>query len=194
MLKGHCRTCSLPISWLYPFIELITTISLALLWIMTPNEYFFPYALFFSSLIITVRTDLEMMLISPLATLALVPIGILFAFFNILPLDGYNALLGSLIGYGLLYSISKLFYWVTKKEGIGAGDFDLLALIGAFTGVIGVWVTLLLSSVIGSIVGIIFLVCTEKDSNAPIPFAPFLALGGAFYVIIQPFIVHLIGL
>src|SRR2546428_8423420 len=77
MLKGKCRACRQPISGLYPFIELFTTMSMLLLYYLVDFEYFIAYFLFFSALIITIRTDLETMLISRWVTLVLVPFGLI---------------------------------------------------------------------------------------------------------------------
>lgn len=185
VLNGSCRTCAYQISWLYPFIELITLISLSALWILQPHHYFFGYALLFSALIVTIRTDLQTMLISPFVTLGLVPAGIAFGYLGLLPIGWLESFIGAAVGFFLLFSIAKLFSFFTKKEGIGAGDFDLLALIGSFTGPVGVWFTLLVSSTLGSIVGIILLTLTKRDRSAPIPFGPFLAFAAIVYVLFQ---------
>lgn len=188
LLKGSCRFCKKSISVLYPVIELITAISLTLLWANVPMDYFFSLALFFSALIVTIRTDLEKMLISRLVTLFLVPIAIAFAAFGLLPIDTIDSIAGALSGYGLLWLTKTIFYRIKGQEGLGQGDLDLLCLIGSFTGVLGVWFTLLVGSITGSLIGIIYLYTHKNVRDVKMPFGPFLALGAISYVLLQPYI------
>ncbi len=182
LLRARCRHCKKAISALYPFIELLTAAAFILLYNFEPT-YFLAYALFFSALIVTIRTDLEYMLISRMVTLALLPIGWLLSYFHLLPIDLTQSLIGSLLGFFSLFFIAQIFYLLTKKHGIGEGDFDLLALIGAFTGARGVFFTLLIGSWIGSIISIAYIIIARKNAQAKIPFGPFLALGAMSYVL-----------
>jgi len=84
ILLGRCRNCKNKISILYPFIELFTTFALTLLFYTVPLNYFFAYFIFFSALIITLRTDLETMLISRLVTIFLIPSGLVFSYFKLI--------------------------------------------------------------------------------------------------------------
>jgi leader peptidase (prepilin peptidase)/N-methyltransferase len=93
-----------------------------------------------------------------------------------------DSLLGIFIGGGLLYVVAVLFYWVTKKEGMGGGDIKLLAMIGAFLGWSSTVFTILVSSLVGSIVGVILMVAKGADSKYAIPFGPFLSLGAVVYL------------
>ncbi len=182
LLGAKCRHCKKGISALYPFIELLTVFSFVLLYYFEPT--FFPaYALFFSALIVTIRTDLEYMLISRMVTLALLPVAWLLSYFQLLPITLTQSLIGSLLGFFSLFFIAQTFYFLTKKHGIGEGDFDLLALIGAFTGAKGVFFTLLIGSWIGSIISIAYIIIAGKNVQAKIPFGPFLALGTMSYVL-----------
>jgi leader peptidase (prepilin peptidase)/N-methyltransferase len=151
-------------------------------------DYFFSLALFFSALIVTIRTDLEKMLISRLVTLFLVPIAIAFAAFGLLPIDTIDSIAGALSGYGLLWLTKTIFYRIKGQEGLGQGDLDLLCLIGSFTGVLGVWFTLLVGSITGSLIGIIYLYTHKNVRDVKMPFGPFLALGAISYVLLQPYI------
>src|SRR5690606_24622206 len=134
LLKGRCRICAQPISILYPAIELLTAITFLLLYATHPN-YFFGYALFFSALIVTIRSDIETMLISRYATLFLIPAGSLYAMLNLLPLSPLESIAGAFCGYLYLYSVNALYRRIKGTNGIGEGDFDLLAFIGTFTGI-----------------------------------------------------------
>ncbi|HJM69177.1 MAG TPA: prepilin peptidase [Candidatus Babeliales bacterium] len=185
-LRARCRRCAAPISFLYPLIELLTVIVFLGLIYKVPMLYYFCYSIFFAALIISIRTDLETMLISRIVTLCLVPVGLVLALLGLLPITFSQALWGTLFGYLILWGIAKMFYLLTGKQGMGEGDYDLLALIGSFTGVVGVWLSLLLGSVVGSIVGILSIAYLgKKQMTQPIPFGPFLAGGAILYVLFQ---------
>lgn len=159
--------------------------------IVTTEQIYWPaYALFFSALIVTIRTDLETMLISRYVTLALVPIGVLLSLFNLLPISLYTSIFGALFGYYLMWSIRALFKLLTGKIGIGQGDLDLMALIGSFTGALGCWITLSIGSVVGALLGSIYLTATKQSTTRPLPFGPFLALSACIYIFAQHFFTH----
>lgn len=185
LLRGKCRTCHHAISKLYPAVELMTTMVLYLLYLFVPLQFFVAYFIFFSALIVSFRSDLETMLISQWVTLFLVPLGPLFSLVGWLPISMGESILGAVLGYLFLFAIGKLFYLLTGKVGIGAGDFELLALIGAFSGVFGAWLSLLAASIIGSLFGIVYLMVTKSGRNAKIPFGPFLALAAILVVLVQ---------
>lgn len=191
-LKGRCRNCSNKISYLYPFIEIVTAASLYLLYKDIPYPYFLPYFLFFSALIVTIRTDLEEMLISRFVTLFLIPFAFIFNLAHYLPLTFEETLTGTIFGYLFLFFISKIFKFLTKKEGIGQGDIELFALIGAFTGIKGCWISLLFGSITGSIAGIILIFLSKLNFSSKIPFGPFLAFGSMIYVLYQYQIINFI--
>ncbi len=194
ILSGTCRACKQPISKLYPAIELLTSLLLYATYTQVESHYFFGYFLFISALIVTIRSDLETMLISRFVSLYALPVGFALSYCNMLPLTLLESLLGALFGYGLFWSISTLFALITAKQGLGQGDIDLLAFIGSFTGIIGVWATMLIGSIVGSIVGICFLLMTGNTLNTRIPFGPFLALGAICYILWQQQIIcFLIG-
>lgn len=132
--------------------------------------------IFISALLIIIRTDLEFMLISEATTLFLIPIGFLFSYLNATWITLPMAIAGSIAGYAILWFINKIFYLLRKKDGLGTGDMDLLAMVGAFTGLLGVWLSILIGSITASIVGII-LVCIKREYQIKIPFGPFLAIG-----------------
>lgn len=187
LLRGRCRTCAQPISWLYPFVEFLTAFSLTTLYMA--HDYFWGYSVLFSALIVTIRSDLETMLISRFVTLALVPVALLLSILDLTPIVPINSIFGAALGYIFLWSIANLFTWITGKQGMGEGDFDLMALIGAFTGVLGAWASLLIGSLLGSACGLLFLLHKGTfDRNVKIPFGPFLATGAMLYVFFQEWI------
>lgn len=186
LLKGKCRSCQKIISWLYPFIETLTAISFWLLIERIPSNFWFSYLLFFSALIVSIRTDLETLLISRFVTLWLIPAGLLLSYFGFLPISLTQSLIGTISGYLCLFSIAQIYYLITKRIGMGQGDVELLSFIGAFTGFIGWWLTLLIASCLGTIVGL-FITFFKRTSlvGIKIPFGPFLAFGTMIYVLFQ---------
>jgi leader peptidase (prepilin peptidase)/N-methyltransferase len=182
LLRAKCRFCKKPISILYPFVELLTAGSLTLLYIHQP-EYFMGYALFFSALLVIVRTDLQYMLISRLSSIGMIPFAWILSYFNILPLTLSASLLGTVVGYLTLWLVAYLFYALTKKHGLGEGDFDLLALIGSFCGIEGVFISILIGSWVGTIISLAYIAISGKNIHIKVPFGPFLAFGAMSYVI-----------
>lgn len=185
LLRGQCRYCKARISPLYPFIELFTVVIMSLLYSAIPTLYFPAYFIFFSALIVTIRSDLETMLISRFVTLFLIPVGIGASALGYLPITLLDSILGIFVGAGFLYAISWLFYKATGKIGIGQGDIELLAFIGSFTGIVGSWVTLCVGSVLGALIGIGYILISRSKKDTKIPFGPFLAAGAIIYVLTQ---------
>ncbi len=182
LLKQKCRSCSASISWLYPFIELVTTLVFCSLFVFVPSHYWWAYGLFFSALLVTIRTDCETLLISRFVTLFIVPLGFLLSYFQLLPISVVDSMLGAASAYAWLYLVGWVFHKFTGKIGLGQGDFELMAFIGSFLGIIGWWFSLLLGSLLGSVIGISYLVLSGQSRNTKIPFGPFLALGAILFV------------
>ncbi len=188
LLQGQCRYCTKKISLLYPFIELFTAASLTILYFVVPPQYFLAYFIFISALIVTIRSDLETMMISAYASWLLVPLGFLFSYFDFLPISLLESFLAC-FGSGLfLYAIAQAFYYFTNKQGLGFGDIQLIAFIGAFIGLLGVWFTILLGSIAGLLVGGGYLVLTKKTLQTKIPFGPFLAGAAIVFVLVHKYI------
>lgn len=197
ILSGKCRFCKKNISILYPIIELLTLIIFTLLYVtlglISPEKYLISYAFFFSALIITIRSDLELFLISRYVTLYIIPVAFILSYLNFLPISLIESIIGSILGYGILWIIAKTFYIYTGKHGMGQGDLELLAMIGSFTGILGAWVALCLGSILGSFVGIfILLINKQKRDTIVLPFGPFLSIGAIIYVLFTPSILKLI--
>jgi leader peptidase (prepilin peptidase)/N-methyltransferase len=125
------------------------------------------------------------MLISRYATLLLIPFGWILSAINWLPLTLYESVLGSVIGYAILYVIALTFKAITRKDGMGQGDLELLAFIGSFTGPIGCIMTLFIGSTLGAVIGIAYISLFKQNRATMIPFGPFLALGAMIYTLIQ---------
>jgi prepilin signal peptidase PulO-like enzyme (type II secretory pathway) len=184
-LKGKCRYCGQPISKLYPFIELLTALVMTLLVALVPTYYMPAYLIFFSALIVTIRSDFETMLISQYMTLFIIPVGIACSCTNLLPISIWQSLSGALFGYLFLWSIAQIFLLATRKKGMGDGDFELLALIGSFLGISGAWYSLMIGSIIGSFAGLFMIYRIKATSNTKIPFGPFLAIAAIALTLYQ---------
>ncbi len=183
VLAGRCRSCGAQISVLYPFIEVFTAaVMVALVTVARP--VFIPaYFIFFSALIVTLRSDIETMLISRFVTLFLVPVGFVLSIHGLLPIRSLESILGAIVGYGVLWIISTVFSLVTGKRGMGEGDFEVLAFIGSFVGVQGAWLILMASSIAGSIFGACMVATGRATRATKIPFGPFLALAAIVFVL-----------
>jgi leader peptidase (prepilin peptidase) / N-methyltransferase len=184
LLKGSCRYCRVSIVWLYPLIEIVTAIFITALALLVPSTYFFAYFILFSALIIAVRTDMEHMLIARVTSLYMVPVGLLFSVCGMIPISASISAIGALGGYFFLYGIARVFTFCTRKDGLGQGDMELLACIGAFTGPMGCWAALFIGSIAGTCVGLLFMRGTQQTMGGiKIPFGPFLAFGAMLHVL-----------
>ena len=177
VLGGKCRYCKKSISIQYPLIEGITALSSFLLFIRfgATLTYLF-YFLFISALIVITVIDLYHQIIPDVISIPGIGIGLLGSLV-IHYITFPNSLIGVLVGGGSLFLVATLYQWLFKREGMGGGDVKLLAMIGAFLGWKSVILTILLSSFIGSIVGIVIMLLKGKDFKYAIPFGPFLSLG-----------------
>ncbi len=201
LLGGRCRSCRAPISARYPLVEGMTALfSVFLMLKFGLSASFFISFILISSLVVVSFIDLDHRIIPDTISLPGIILGLLASFMkpagqndflvrfvfrtvkggiNMATLD---SLLGIFIGGGLLYAVAVLFYWVTKKEGMGGGDIKLLAMIGAFLGWTSTVFTIVVSSLIGSIVGVALMVAKGADSKYAIPFGPFLSMGAVIYL------------
>lgn len=128
------------------------------------------------------------MLISRLCTLYLIPVAFIFSYFGLLPITLQQSIWGAILGYFSLWAVAKIFYLARKKKGMGEGDFELLATIGAFLGPIGVWFSIMLASIFGTLVGLILIIAYKYKQDAKIPFGPFLAFGAIIYIFAQNYL------
>jgi len=177
LLMGKCRHCKKPISIQYPLIEGITVLSSLFLIIKFDFSlsYLFYFA-FVAALIVITVIDLYHQIIPDVISLPGIGVGLIASL--ILPqITFLNSLFGVLLGGGSLFLVATCYQWLFKREGMGGGDVKLLAMIGAFLGWKVVILTILLSSLIGSITGILIMVVKGKDFKYAIPFGPFLSLG-----------------
>jgi leader peptidase (prepilin peptidase)/N-methyltransferase len=177
-LRGKCRSCSTPISIQYPLIEIFTAlISLLVAWKFGPTKATIA-ALFFTWTLITLSIiDIKTMLLPDNLTLPLLWLGIAVNYFGIFT-DLKSSVLGAMAGYLSLWSVYHLFKVLTGKEGMGFGDFKLLAAVGAWGGWQVLPFTIFASSLLGAIFGILLMIVKRSKDSHPLPFGPWLALAG----------------
>ena len=177
-LRGRCRSCGTKIAVQYPLVELLTMLLMvACVWRFGFGWQGFGAMVFTGFLITLSGIDLRTQLLPDQLTLPLMWLG-LIASADQLYFGAKPALLGAVAGYLSLWSVWWLFKQITGKEGMGHGDFKLLAAIGAWVGLSGVLPTILLSSLVGAIIGSIWLAMKGRDRATPIPFGPYLAVAG----------------
>ncbi len=183
LLRGRCSACGTKISLRYPLIELATGIlSAAVAWRFGYSAAG-AFALLLSYALITLTViDFDHQLLPDNITLPFVWLGLLLSVFAIFT-DMQSSILGAVAGYLILWSVYQVFKWTTGKEGMGYGDFKLLALLGAWLGWQALPAIILLSSLVGAVVGISLIVFTRRDRRIPIPFGPYLAAAGWIYLL-----------
>jgi leader peptidase (prepilin peptidase) / N-methyltransferase len=182
LLKGKCRHCGTSISIQYLLVEGITALSSVFLFMRfgISLTYLF-YFCFVAALIVITVIDLYHQIIPDVISLPGIGVGLLGSLV-IHRITFLDSLIGVIVGGGSLFLVAISYQWVVKREGMGGGDVKLLAMIGAFLGWKAVILTILLSSFIGSIVGIGIILARGKDSKYAIPFGPFLSLGAVIYL------------
>jgi len=177
-LRAKCSSCHTAISIQYPTVELITGIASLVTAFTFGVSLQTLAALFFTWVLIALTLiDLKKQLLPDDMTLPLLWAGIFLSFFNLFT-DLNSSVIGAMAGYLILWSVYQLFKLLTKKEGMGFGDFKLLAALGAWMGYSLLPQIILISSVVGSIAGISMLIIGKTKQQQPIPFGPYLAVAG----------------
>lgn len=177
LLRGQCASCKQAISVRYPLVELTTgLLSLALLWVFPLGAQLWAMLAFTWLLVAMSVIDYDHKILPDVLTLGLLWLGLVVNSQGLF-VDLHSAVYGAVAGYGILWSVYWLFKLITGKEGMGFGDFKLLAALGAWLGISALPLIILLSSVVGAVVGLL-LVAFGRDKNNPIPFGPYLAAAG----------------
>lgn len=178
LLRGRCRACKTAISWQYPLVELITAVLFAVcIWRFGFSVQGGLACVFTAGLVALSGIDLRTTLLPDQITQPLLWLGLLISLVTVF-VDPVSALLGAALGYLSLWVITKLFYLLTRKEGMGAGDFKLLAVLGAWCGVKALLPIVFISSLVGAIIGGIWLATAGKHKDTQIPFGQYLAIAG----------------
>ncbi|NVK54784.1 MAG: prepilin peptidase [Alteromonadaceae bacterium] len=188
LLGRRCSQCKTVISFRYPAVELITAIMSV--WIAV---HFGPSLAALTGIVLTwllvamTFIDLDKMILPDQLTLPLLWIGLLASTDTVF-VTPTDAILGAAIGYFILWSIYWAFKLLTGKEGMGYGDFKLLAALGAFTGWQGLLIIILLSSFVGAAFGIVMMLRQKQGKDLAIPFGPYLAIAGWLTLLYQDII------
>lgn len=176
-LRGKCSGCHQKISPQYPIIEFVTgLLSVFVVCVLGLTVEALCFLFFVWILISLTLIDLEFRILPDELTNPMIWLGLILSYFSIITLSFKAAFLGAIIGYLSLWLINQFSLLVFKKVGVGAGDFKLLAMIGAWQGVGNLFNVILISSIAGAIIGILMLFL-RKDEDKYIPYGPFLALG-----------------
>jgi leader peptidase (prepilin peptidase)/N-methyltransferase len=178
LLRGMCSECSARISVRYPAIEILTAVLSGLVAWSFGYTAALPFVLILVwSLIALSFIDFDHKLLPDKLVLPVLWLGLLVNSQNVLT-DIHSALYGAVAGYLVLWLFYQAFKLLTNKEGMGFGDFKLLSLIGAWLGWQMLPLVVLLSSLVGAIVGILGILILGRDKQVPIPFGPYLSVAG----------------
>lgn len=178
-LKGRCKSCKVKISPQYPIIEMLTGLMSAYIaW-----HFGFSWQTLFAilltwALISLSMIDLKHSLLPDDITLPFLWLGLACNMFGLFTEDIYPSLIGAMLGYSVLWAVFMSFKLVTGKEGMGYGDFKLLALLGAWLGWQSLPLIILLSSITASLIGIAMIIFRGRNKSTAFPFGPYLAIAG----------------
>jgi leader peptidase (prepilin peptidase)/N-methyltransferase len=177
-LRGRCSACQSAISPRYPAVELLSALlSAVVAHRFGPEVQVLPALLLTWALLALSFIDAEHQLLPDAITLPMLWLGLLLSVFRVFT-DSTAAILGAVAGYLSLWLVYQLFKWLTGREGMGYGDFKLLALLGAWLGWEHLPQIILLSSLVGAVAGLTLIALTRRDHRQPIPYGPYLAAAG----------------
>ena len=179
LLGGKCHNCKARIAYRYPFVELLTgLLSGIIAWHFYPTADTALACLVLTwALIALTGIDYDTYLLPDNITLPLIWLGLILNYFGLIT-TLESALWGAVVGYLSLWCVFWLFKLITGKDGMGYGDFKLLAALGAWLGWQMLPVIIILSSLVGAVIGISLIVLGDREKNKPIPFGPYLAIAG----------------
>jgi leader peptidase (prepilin peptidase) / N-methyltransferase len=197
LLGGKCRSCKVKISAIYPTVELVTALLfLACYLVFGLTIEGLRWAVFSALMIVLVFTDLRERILPDAVNYTGLALGLVLSFF-VLPSDGTalwlsqrvfafpppaaalsfaDALMGATVGSALLWLVSEAYFRLRHREGMGLGDVKMMLLIGAFLGPKSTLLTIFAGSLLGSVLGIAFILASRKDSNYELPFGSFLGV------------------
>ncbi|MDQ6960986.1 MAG: prepilin peptidase [Mariprofundaceae bacterium] len=184
ILRAKCRHCQQHIAMRYPLLE----ISMGLCWSALVWHYGLSpttvMAIVLVSLLLVLSIiDLETELLPNTLTFPGIALGLLY---NLWAGDIYSSLIGAFAGYFVFWSVATVFFMLTKKHGMGGGDFKLLAMLGAFLGWQSLPLIILFASLSGTVISVIYLIISRKGSQTRIRFGPFLAAAGIVWLLWGP--------
>jgi leader peptidase (prepilin peptidase)/N-methyltransferase len=187
MLRGRCRYCKTPISRQYPLVEALTGIASAIVvWKFGPTPGALAALALTWALIALAGIDARTQMLPDQINYPLLWLGLflcLIPAWQPIPVTPVGGIVGALIGYLSLWSIYWLFKLLTGKEGMGHGDFKLLAALGAWLGPVALLPVVLLSSLIGALIGGAIMLVNKRGRDVPMPFGPYIAAAGWVWLI-----------
>ncbi len=189
-LKGRCRNCGELISIRYPLVEIMSGLfALCAYLIFGFTLEGLIYYVFIATLLVITFIDIDHKIIPDIISIPGIPIGFI-ASFALPSLSYLDSLLGILVGGGSLFLVAWIYELIKGNDGMGGGDIKLLAMIGAFIGWKGVLFTIFVSSAIGTLVGIIVMLRTQKGLKLAVPFGPFLSIGAIIHIFFGPQLIY----
>ena len=176
VLGAKCARCKAPISWQYPLVEATTAVLFVLVtWLTPAGPLLAARLIFVCGLVVLFGIDLEHQILPNSITLPGIVAGLIFSLAG--PPGLRDAVIGVLLGGGVLYAIAAGYYLWRREEGLGMGDVKMLAMIGAFLGWQAVLLTLVLASLSGAVIGVAMMALQRGTMKYALPFGTFLALG-----------------
>jgi leader peptidase (prepilin peptidase)/N-methyltransferase len=174
MLKGRCRSCGNPISPRYPIVELLTMGMFVAAYLLYPFPLVVQRIVFGCAMIVLFFVDLEHHRLPNEITLPGIVLGFVCSFF--MPPGWVSSLIGIVVGGGTLWAIGELWFLIRHEEGMGFGDVKMLAMIGAFLGWQLMLATLFVSTILGSLIGVVMIAMKKGNLKTALPFGCFLAI------------------
>ena len=183
-LKGRCAHCDAKVSWRYPLVELAVALFWAYcVWRWNISGTALAWALFATVALALALIDADTMLLPDSLTLPLMWAGMLCASTGLIHVTLEQSLWGAALGYGVLWLVQALFGWITGKQGMGAGDFKLLAALGAWMGWMALPVLVLVASVTGLVIAMVMRLVHRVQAGEPLPFGPHLVLAAGLWTV-----------
>lgn len=203
LLRGKCRACKTPISWMYPVVELLTGALFLACWLafgLTPLAL--KWAAFSAIMVVLVFTDLRERILPDVVNYTGFAIGLAISLFTP-PADGtalwlsnkvfafppptpavslIDALLGAALGSALLWIVGEAYFRMRAREGMGLGDVKMMLMAGAFLGVKRTFLTIFVGSILGSLIGVAFILAKRKGTDYELPFGSFLGAAAILVV------------
>ena len=186
VLRGRCRACRAQISARYPAVEVLTAaLAVAVYRLGLPPQEFALFSVFAAAMVVITFIDIDHKIIPDVITLPSILVAPAAAFI-VGHVSVVDSLIGILVGGGILWLISWLYFVLRKQEGMGFGDVKMLAMIGGFQGWQAVTFTLVVGSLIGTVAGLTAIILRRGKMDMEIPFGPFLAAGSLLYLFDGP--------
>ena len=179
LLNGRCRNCKKKLSYQYPLIEFLTSLSGVLFYLIYGLDYNFIVSfLFINALIVIILTDYQHYIIPNEISYSYIIIGIIISFLNlsIFEISIIQSLIGGSVSGLILFITSKLFLLIRKKEGMGMGDIKLIAMIGFWMGLSNTIIVIIISALLGSLVGIFLILSKKMNKTQYLPYGSFIGI------------------